>query len=159
MIRRFGMIKMILALMLMVVVLTGCTQKPLNSSITVAGIEISVQQDQDCLYAKTGDIYYKLYGSNAFSQKWCFDEWEVLPFEEPQGEPLISFRLAELYIVEFYEGGRVFAHNGYASKGTQSSACYAVPSTVVTALLEHLRSNETPCDPYENGFNSRSFDY
>ena len=100
-----------------------------------------------------------MYGSDDFSAKWSFDEWAVLPFEEPQGEPLVSFCLAELYIVEFYEEGRVFAHNGYASNDTQPSAWYSVPGTVADSILEYLQNNETPCVPYENGFNSRSLDY
>lgn len=112
--------------------------KPLNSSITIDGLQAATEET-DYILIKTDDTYFEIQGTPEFSTVFEFDTWQQQK-EETTGEPVLVLRFAEAWIVEFFSDGTVTAHNGYASSETKEDAYYSVPSYVTDKLITYINA-------------------
>lgn len=115
--------------------------RPLDSYVTVEGIQMGTQTHENYVLAKSGDSYYETDPSDEFAALFQFEEWEMISVP-PEGEPLLSLQFAELWVVDIYSDGRVAAYNGYApSTRCKDSACYSMPTEAVAQVIEYLEKN------------------
>lgn len=125
-------------------------KKPLDSSVTVSGLQARVQSDSQPVLARIGETdYYEIDPSNSFSDLFMFDEWEYSssPLSEPtRGEissekTFLSLQFQELWVVNFCSNGQVAVHNGYGSPGKKSYAYYTVPDGTADQVVKYLAQN------------------
>lgn len=125
-------------------------KKPLDSSVTVSGLQARVQSDSQPVLARIGETdYYEIAPSNSFADLFTFDEWEYSsssPSEPTWGEassekPLLSLEFQELWVVNFCSNGQVAVHNGYGSPGKKSYAYYTVPDGTADQVTKYLAQN------------------
>ena len=131
----FAVLLFVLVVIIALVVI-HFTFKPLDSSITIDGLQTATEET-DYILVKTDDKYFEIEGTLEFSTLFEFDEWQQQK-EEPAGEPVLVLRFAEAWIVEFFADGTVTAHNGYASSGTKQDAYYVIPSHITDELIAYI---------------------
>lgn len=125
-------------------------KKPLDSSVTVSGLQARVQSDSQPVLARIGETdYYEIDPSNSFSDLFMFDEWEYSssPLSEPtRGEissekTFLSLQFQELWVVNFCSNGQVAVHNGYGPSDKKTNAYYTAPESVTDQVIEYLVQN------------------
>ena len=131
----FAVLLFVLVVIIALVVI-HFTFKPLDSSITIDGLQTATEET-DYILVKTDDTYFEIEGTLEFSTLFELDEWQQQK-EEPAGEPVLVLRFAEAWIVEFFADGTVTAHNGYASSGTKQDAYYVIPSHSTDELMAYI---------------------
>lgn len=117
--------------------------RPLDSSVTISGIQAGVQAQENYILAKVGDSYYETASANSFSTLFLFDEWKVAQAIPAEG-PVVSLQFAELWVVDIYSDGTVAAYNGYAPRKYQESAYYIMPEVAVAEIIAYLEETATP---------------
>jgi len=133
--------------------------RPLDSSVTVEGVMNGIENRLDTILAKINDSYYQINPTNEFSKLLQFDHW-IPASATPEGEPVVSLRLAELWIAEFYSDGTAAVHNGYAiKKKYKDFACYSVPGDVLQDIVESIEQNGTPHQLGDGTISVGTFNY
>lgn len=137
----------------------GFVNRPLHSSVAVAGIQTATQVQPNSVLAKADDCYYEVDASDEFAALFQFENWELVS-KVSAGEPVISLQFAELWVVNFYTDGLVAAHNGYApSRNYKGSAYYSIPLEVSKEIIAYLEQNGTPHELGDGTISKRTFCY
>lgn len=111
--------------------------RPLDSCVTISGIQNGTQNQGNSVLAKIGDEYYEIASTNEFTTMFSFDEWEKSS-STLSGEPVMLLQFAELWVVELYSDGQVAAYNGYAALGKKSYAYYKMPESAVEQVISYI---------------------
>lgn len=130
----------ILVILLLVVVL-AYLNRPFDDCITIEGIKVGIQNSS--VLAKVSDFYYETSASTDFSAVFQFENWKTVS-TLPEGAPVLTLQLAELWIIEFYDNGFVAAYNGYSAIGKKASAYYDVGEAVAGQIVSYLQQNGVP---------------
>ena len=83
---------------------------------------------------------YEAEPSYNFVELFAFDQWELTE-EKTDSTPVMAFRLAEEWVIELYNDGKIAAHDGYAPRKYESAAYYTVPAEIITALSAYIEAN------------------
>ena len=129
-----------LMMLLLVALLTYCNRS-LDDYITVGGIKAGIENNS--VLAQVSDFYYETSASTDFSAVFQFENWQTVS-TLPDGTPVLTLQLAELWIIEFYDNGFVAAHNGYSAIGKKASAYYDVGEAVAEQIVSYLQQNGVP---------------
>lgn len=121
----------------------GFINRPLDSYVTIEGIQMGTQTHENYILAKTGDSFYETDPSDEFAALFEFEEWKMVS-SAPSGDSVLSLQFAELWVVDIYSDGLVAAYNGYASSTRcKDSAYYSMPAEAVEKIIEYLKQNGT----------------
>ena len=114
--------------------------RPYSPSVTLAGLRQGVE---DSLLVRSRERYFELDASDAVGPLCRCEEWQQVR-QRPEGKPLLALRMAEEWLLEFYDEGGVLAYYGYAASDQKPRAYYAAPDDVLPALEQHVLLHGQP---------------
>ena len=91
---------------------------------------------------ETLTAYCAVPGSRELAETLAADTWTVTE-TEPSGDPGVTLRFADGWILALYPEGGIF-YNTYAAPDTRDRCCYRIPETVFPAVSDFLAENGTP---------------
>lgn len=130
--------------------------RPPDSLVTVEGLRRGVEEDY--ILVHTGGKYYRIDSSYQFVELFDMSEW-VTQETAPEGEPLLTFRFGESWILELYPGGQAAAHNGYAASDSNPHAYYSIGLKVCDALTDYVEEHGQPHELGDGTIGVGTFNY
>ena len=91
---------------------------------------------------ETLTAYCAVPGSRELAETLAADTWTVTE-TEPSGDPGVTLRFADGWILALYPEGGIF-YNTYAAPDTRDRCCYRIPETVFPAVSDFLAENGIP---------------
>lgn len=143
-------------MMLLLGALLAYCNRPLDDYITVGGMKAGIENNS--VLAKVSDCYYETSVSAAFTAIFQFENWKTVS-TLPDGAPVLTLQLAELWIIEFYDNGFVAAYNGYSAIGKKSTAYYDVGEAVVEQIISYLEQNGVMHEMEDGTISSATFNH
>lgn len=146
--RIFFIVLFAVAILALSIVFLFFFHRPYDERVTVSCLS-SVTTSEDYILAAVSDgtssklSYYEISGCDEFSSLFSFQDWSITNVE-PEPSPLVVLRFAEGWILELYANGLAVAHNGYATRHTQSECFYSFPSDSTTTLTTYLSTFGQP---------------
>ena len=139
----------LLPVLLAVFLLTGCGSKPYDDAVTADALTDAAASTGEILAAlsfqvegETLTAYCAVPGSRELAETLAADTWTVTE-TEPSGDPGVTLRFADGWILALYPEGGIF-YNTYAAPDTRDRCCYRIPETVFPAVSDFLAENGTP---------------
>lgn len=151
--------------LLAVFLLAGCGSKPYDDAVTVASLADAAANTEEILAAissrlgsETVTAYCAVPGSRNLADTLDLNAWTVME-AEPSGEPGVTLRFPECWILPLSPDGQAAAYHGCASSGARGQCIYQIPEPVSAAVSDCLAENGTPHSPGDGSISASTFQH